>query len=108
MSFPLIRRMKNNGRNQSARIGRVLVGDKNVRGKGIGKQMIKEVLKIAFEQLQLHRVHLGVFDFNHAAIACYEKAGFTKEGLLRDATKNGDEYWSMWEMGILENEWLGK
>jgi RimJ/RimL family protein N-acetyltransferase len=68
--------------------------------------MIKEILKIAFDELQLHRVSLGVFDFNFSAIACYEKAGFIKEGLLRDSRKNGDEYWSLWEMSILENEWL--
>jgi RimJ/RimL family protein N-acetyltransferase len=95
-------------RNQSARIGKVLVGDKKVRGIGIGQQMITEILKIAFNELHLHRVSLGVFDFNNAAIACYEKAGFTKEGLLRDSTKNDDEYWSMWEMSILEKEWHEK
>ncbi|PLS03671.1 GNAT family N-acetyltransferase [Neobacillus cucumis] len=92
-------------KNSSARIGKVLVGDLNVRGRGIGQQMIKEILKIAFDQLHLHRVSLGVFDFNTSAIACYEKAGFIKEGLLRDSRKNGDEYWSLWEMSMLEDEW---
>ncbi|RDW21190.1 GNAT family N-acetyltransferase [Oceanobacillus chungangensis] len=92
-------------KNKSARVGKVLVGDKDTRGKGIGQQMIKEILGIAFDELQLHRVSLGVFDFNVSAIACYEKAGFIKEGLHRDSRKNGNEYWSLWEMSILENEW---
>jgi RimJ/RimL family protein N-acetyltransferase len=92
--------------NKSARVGKVLVGDKNARGKGIGQLMIKEILKVAFDELQLHRVSLGVFDFNISAIACYENAGFIKEGLHRDSRKNGNEYWSLWEMSILENEWL--
>jgi len=92
-------------RNKSARIGKVLVGDTALRGKKIGQQMIAEILKLAFEQLHLHRVSLGVFDFNHSAIACYEKAGFTKEGLLRDSSKVGDNYWNMWEMSILDHEW---
>ncbi|MEW9674019.1 GNAT family N-acetyltransferase [Ammoniphilus sp. 3BR4] len=91
--------------NKSARIGKVLVGDKSVRGKGIGQQMMTEILKVAFDELRLHRVSLGVFDFNSSAIACYKKSGFVKEGLLRDARKSGDEYWSLWEMSILENEW---
>ncbi|KHF38694.1 GNAT family N-acetyltransferase [Halalkalibacter okhensis] len=91
---------------KSARIGKVLVGEQNTRGKGIGQQMMKEILKIAFDELKLHRVSLGVFDFNASAIACYEKAGFVKEGLLRDRSKHGDEYWSLWEMSMLENEWL--
>lgn len=93
-------------KNKSARIGKVLVGDKNGRGKGIGQEMIKEILKIAFDQLQLHRVSLGVFDFNISAISCYEKVGFIKEGLQREVRKKGDEYWNLWEMSILENEWF--
>jgi RimJ/RimL family protein N-acetyltransferase len=92
-------------KNKSARVGKVLVGDKNVRGKGIGERLMKEILKVAFDELKLHRVSLGVFDFNAPAISCYEKAGFIKEGLHRDSRKIGDEYWSLWEMSILENEW---
>ena len=93
--------------NKSARIGKVLVGDQNVRGKGFGQQMMKDVLRMAFDELGLHRVTLGVFDFNKSAVACYEKIGFKKEGLLRDSSKHGNEYWSQWEMSILENEWMG-
>ncbi|MBM7660602.1 RimJ/RimL family protein N-acetyltransferase [Bacillus mesophilus] len=92
-------------KHQSARIGRVLVGDGGLRGKGIGENMMKEVLRIAFTDLNMHRVSLGVFDFNKGAIACYEKVGFQKEGLLRDFRKIGEEYWNMWEMSILEEEW---
>ncbi|HZH58732.1 MAG TPA: GNAT family protein [Metabacillus sp.] len=90
---------------KSARLGKVLIGDQRVRGKGIGYLMVSEVLKIAFEQLNLHRVSLGVFDFNTSAIACYEKAGFKKEGLLRECRKIENQYWSLWEMSILAREW---
>jgi len=91
--------------NKSARVGKVLIGSPEVRGKGIGSKMIKATLTIAFEELKLHKVSLGVFDFNKSAIRCYENAGFVREGFLRDARKNGNEYWNMIEMGILENEW---
>ncbi len=91
--------------NQSARVGKVLVGSSEVRGKGIGCEMMKAILTIAFEELKLHKVTLGVFDFNTSAIHCYEKSGFVREGLLRDARKNGDEYWNLIEMGILKDEW---
>ena len=94
--------------NHSARIGRVLVGDQSYQGQGICRQMIERIVKIAFEDLELHRVSLGVFDFNSAAISCYQKAGFKKEGLLRDYRKVGDEYWSLWEMSLLEHEWSAR
>lgn len=94
--------------NRTGRIGKVLVGDTLVRGRGIGRQMMEEILKIGFEKLKLHRISLGVFDFNVAGINCYEKVGFTREGLIRDARKFKDEYWNLIEMSILEDEWRSK
>lgn len=92
-------------KNRSGRISRVLVGNTHERGKGVCTGMINAVLKIGFEDLNLHRISLGVYDFNHAAIRCYEKCGFVKEGLMRDVLRYEDEYWSLWEMSILEEEW---
>ncbi len=94
--------------NKSARIGKVIVGDTKMRGRSIGKHMMKAVLHIAFEELKLHRVTLGVYDFNTAAISCYEKIGFVKEGLLRESKKVGETYWNLWEMSMLEYEWSDK
>ena len=94
-----------NRRHRTGRVSHVLVGDPEVRGQGIGEQMMRELLKIAFQDLQLHRVSLGVFDFNQPAIALYEKIGFTKEGLLRDTLLVQGAYWSIWEMSMLEDEW---
>lgn len=89
----------------SARISRVLVGSASRQGAGICQRMVKALLKIAFEDLKLHRVSLGVYDFNRAAIRCYERAGFTTEGVLRDVKRFEGEYWSLVEMSILEGEW---
>ncbi|MFS0837212.1 GNAT family N-acetyltransferase [Paenibacillus sp. 1P03SA] len=91
--------------NRSARIGKVLVGHTASRGRGTGQAMIREALRIGFGELRLHKMTLGVFDFNEAAIRCYEKEGFVKEGFIRDARRMGDAYWNLIEMGILENEW---
>ncbi|MES5886101.1 MULTISPECIES: GNAT family N-acetyltransferase [Bacillus cereus group] len=91
--------------NNSARIGKVLVGNTKMRGHSIGKHMMKAVLHIAFKELKLHRVTLGVYDFNTSAISCYEKIGFVKEGLLRESKRVGETYWNLWEMSMLEYEW---
>ncbi|WP_142319961.1 GNAT family N-acetyltransferase [Bacillus thuringiensis] len=90
--------------NKSARIGKVLVGNTKMRGRSIGKHMMKAVLHIAFDELKLHRVTLGVYDFNISAISCYEKIGFVKEGLLRESKRVGETYWNLWEMSMLEYE----
>jgi len=92
-------------RNKAATLCRVLVGDRSLRGKGIAPQMLKELLEVGFSQFGLHRIDLLVFDFNQAAIRCYEKVGFRKEGHIREARKIGNEYWSLYQMSILEHEW---
>jgi len=94
--------------NYSARIGKVLVGAADSRGKGYGAQIIHAALTFAFEKLNLHKVTLGVFDFNVSAIKCYEAAGFRRERILQDAAKMGDEYWTLIEMAILADEWTEK
>ncbi len=45
------------------------------------------------------------FFFNVRAEKCYLKAGFKREGVLRDAVLNGDEYADDILMSILEDEW---
>lgn len=92
-------------KNRSARITRVLIGDTVHRGKGCCQGMITAVLKIAFAELNLHRVSLGVYNNNTAATKCYEKAGMKTEGLHRDILWYKEAWWSMIEMSILENEW---
>ena len=92
-------------RDRAGRITRVLVGNSSERRRGICQGMVRALLRIGFEDLQLHRISLGVYDFNHAAINCYLKCGFRQEGVLRDVVKHEDGYWTLIEMGILEDEW---
>jgi RimJ/RimL family protein N-acetyltransferase len=92
-------------KNKSARLCRILIADESDRNKGYGRLIIKELLKIGFDKLKLHRIDLGVFDFNESAIKCYEHCGFKKEGLLRDSFVIGNEFHSVYNMSILKEEW---
>lgn len=91
-------------KNRSARISRVLVGPQE-QGKGYCCEMVTALLKIGFEQLHLHRIELGVYDFNKAAIRCYQKAGMTIEGTSRESLYFKNGWWSLVEMSMLEEEW---
>lgn len=95
-------------KNRSARISRVLIGDEKYKGKGYCVAMIKAVLKIGFDDLQLHRIELGVYSVNAAAIKCYRAAGLSIEGTMRDVLLHNGEWWSRIEMAILEEEWRGQ
>jgi UDP-4-amino-4,6-dideoxy-N-acetyl-beta-L-altrosamine N-acetyltransferase len=75
--------------------------EKDFAGKGFGFLATKEMLKIAFEKLKLHRVYLRVFSDNLSAIKVYEKAGFVKEGLLRDTIFIDGKFRDMILMGAI-------
>lgn len=91
--------------NKAGRITRVLVGNTAARGRGYCQAMMRAIAAIGFEELGLHRISLGVYDFNQAAIRCYRRCGFHHEGTLRDVVRYHDEYWSLVEMSMLEHEW---
>lgn len=74
-------------------------------GKGIGTWATRMTCDFAFEKLHLHRLELDVFSFNPRAEKAYLKAGFKREGVLRDAVKDGDTYADDILMAILEDEW---
>jgi RimJ/RimL family protein N-acetyltransferase len=63
---------------------RVVVGDRSVRGKGLGAEAIDRLCGYAFEKLDLHRVYAYVLDINPSARKAFERAGFSLEGTLRD------------------------
>jgi RimJ/RimL family protein N-acetyltransferase len=85
-------------------IGRVLV-DPERRGSGLGRALMREIVRVGFDELGLHRLQLTVYDFNSAAIACYQHTGFTIEGRLRDSTLGSDGYWNGYVMAMLEPEY---
>lgn len=91
-------------KNSSARISRVFI-EPEARGQGFARLMLTQALGFGFEQLKLHRIDLGVYDFNKAAIAAYTKAGMHREGCSRDILFYQGEYWSLVEMSMLKHEW---
>jgi RimJ/RimL family protein N-acetyltransferase len=76
------------------------------RGKGYGTEAVKLLLQFAFTELNLHRVYLHVFASNPRAIQVYEKCGFVREGLLRDAAFIDDGFVDVLAMGILDEEYV--
>lgn len=53
------------------------------QGKGVGTELMRAVLDLADNWLNLTRMELAVYTDNEAAIALYEKFGFETEGTHR-------------------------
>lgn len=84
---------------------RIAIFHPNDRGKGIGSWVIEKTRDFAFEKLNLHRLELDVFSFNPRAEKSYIKAGFKREGVLRDSIMDKNEFADDILMSILEDEW---
>ncbi|WP_435789844.1 GNAT family N-acetyltransferase [Clostridium sp.] len=91
--------------NKIGKICRFLIAERNNRGKGIGTKVLVEAIRIGFEDIKFQKITLGVFDFNHSAIKCYENVGFTKEKFLENVRKSSIGYWNIYEMGISKVKW---
>lgn len=89
----------------NARLCRILIGNSKFRGKGIGVQLMNELLKMSFEGLKVDRVNLNVFDWNIGAIKCYEKSGMKINKGITKETKYREEKWIAINMSINKNDW---
>ncbi len=73
--------------------------------KGIGAFVIKATLAFAFDEIKLQRLELEVFSFNPRAIRAYQKAGFIKEELLRDAVMDGNSSGDILIMALSDQDY---
>jgi RimJ/RimL family protein N-acetyltransferase len=78
------------------------------RNRGLGSEAIRLIVDYVFEHLPINRIGLDVFDFNPRAIHVYERAGFTREGVLRAALYWDSEYHDSILMSILRDEWAAR
>ena len=62
-------------------------------GKGFGKEMVCEILKIGFKDLKIHRIEAGIEPKNRRSLALAKSVGLRREGLSKRRL-------------FLNNEWL--
>lgn len=95
-----------NWKDRSAELG-ITIGEKAYWSQGYGSDAIRTLLRVAFHEMNLHRVFLLVDADNPRAIRCYEKAGFQREGTSRDAVYRKGAYHDQFVMSVLETEFGG-
>lgn len=83
---------------------RIALSGEALFGRGYGTEATRMVLDFAFDRLGVHRVALEVFDFNLRAQRVYEKCGFVREGVLRDALFWDGQWHDTFQMAVLATE----
>lgn len=81
------------------------LGEREHWGKGYGTDAMLVIQRYAFDELNLHRLSLTVFEYNQRAIRSYEKVGFIVEGRARKFINREGRRYDMIFMGILRGEW---
>lgn len=78
----------------------IFIGSAARRGKGHGREALRQLLSHAFLDLNLGLVTLEVLADNTAAVKAYEKCGFELEGRLKDHTFKLGQYKDILVMGM--------
>lgn len=79
----------------------MMLGDKNIRGKGYGTDAILTVMKYAFEELGLERLDGSMIEYNEASLRVYiGKCGWKEEGRQRNWYYRKNRYWDKIIVGI--------
>ena len=74
------------------------------RGSGYGTLILNELHRIAFMELNLHRMQLEVFAFN-PALHLYTRAGYREVGRWRHAHFHNGDWHEVILMDMLASEW---
>lgn len=77
-------------------------------GFGLGRSILKELIRITFTEFKAHRMFLDVYDDNLRARHLYENLGFRYEGIMRDAARRDNVWCDLHLMSLLEDEYVAR
>ena len=81
----------------------IRIGDENYHSRGFGAEAVNRLTTFGFTDLNLHRIYLNVFSSNVRAIRAYEKCGFQREGVLREAAFIDGQWGDVFVMSLLSH-----
>jgi len=84
----------------------IFIGDRSRWSKGLGTEATALTSIYAMDELKLHRLELECFVYNERAMKTYEKLGFKREGVRKEARLHEGRFHDAIQMAILESDWL--
>ena len=94
--------------NEFPRLGKILIGNKSYRGKGLGKQLVELMITEIKQIKPTEKVELRVYEWNKNAVDLYTKKGFViqPEHTIDYQFSNG-ELWTNYYMTMQLDTNLG-
>lgn len=90
--------------NKNCKIG-ISIGEKSEWGKGFGSEVIAEIVRYCFEDLDMNRIGAEIYAFNQRSMKLFEGAGFKREGIIRELVYKKGRFEDEYIYGILRSEW---
>ena len=78
-----------------AKLCRILIGNPEDRGEGWGEQIIRALVRRCWKKYGVKEIELNVYDWNTAAIRCYEKVGFVRRSKNKLANVPRENAWNV-------------
>lgn len=85
-----------------AKLARILIGEKSMRGKGIGTELISKLTEFGFNKLKKQKIILNVYTWNMGAIKCYKKVGYSQTDKPIIKINVDSQEWETIEMAIYQ------
>ncbi|MGC9605526.1 MAG: GNAT family protein [Minisyncoccia bacterium] len=82
----------------------IVIGDKSVWGKGLGKEASRLILAHGFDALDLHRIYCGTSSENVGMQKLADNLGFKKEGVSREAMFKNGAFRDIIHYGMLKDD----
>lgn len=85
----------------------VVVGDRALSNRGLGTAIARSLVNRGFHELGLRKIVSNYLAPNVASRIVHSRAGFSEEGVLRQAAWRRGEWVDQVLVSILREEWLG-
>ncbi len=89
--------------NRVAELG-IAIGDKTAWDQGYGTDAMRVLCRFGFEEMNLHKIRLGVYAGNERARHVYEQVGFVVEARGREMVYRRGEWHDEYFMGLFREE----
>lgn len=84
----------------------IMIGEKELRGKGIGRDATMATMRYAFDELQLHRLDGEILEGHEASIRLWcGRCGWVREGTRRQHAYRSGRYLDRILVGITREEY---
>ena len=84
----------------------VALGEPEYWGQDIAPEVSNLLIDYGFEELNLHKIYVGIYSPNKRSLRAAEKVGFKYEATLREQIYNKGEYVDEIIFAIFKKDWL--